>query len=358
MNRPETSPDRPNGFALAMVVFVLFVIGMLGSTAYTVVSLEADLALQNDDATEAGAIARAGLKRYLAEHLGIPEQGDTTEYTIGRGTAKVSAYFMSEDVSDDTRHLYLVTSVGEVADPRYTEPSSKAATQYAWLQTEPIMRDAAVMASYDTVRIEYWGVVDGNDYSGGSCSESGEDVYGIAHRGQYQEFDPWCGGSGCVNVDGRPADEDSLWATHSGMEDRVRVRWDVLTDPDFPIEYDGVFPNFWQLPSDEYPVVRTSTNFTASSSISGGRGVLIVPGRLTISSGFQWNGIVMAGEVADTSWRWWRIFGMMIIGMNGSDGYVRWGGMPLIYYDVCRAIDASNALSYFEPVEGSLWEEG
>lgn len=355
---PAAPPSpRPNGFALALVVFVLFVIGMLGATAYTVVSLEADLALQNDDALEASSVARAGLGRYLGEHLGIPESSDTTSYAIGRGTANVTARFLSEDPSDDTRHLYVVTSVGEVADPRYPQPATATVSQHAWLQLEPIRRDAAFMTSYASANFNNYAIIYGDDYSGGSCSESGEDVLGVAHRGGYSATDPfWC--SGCIDIDGDPDPDDNVYSSHADFEDAVGIRWDVLTDPTFPVDYDQTFPNFWSLPSDEFPVIRTTENFTASSSISGGRGVLIVPGRLTISSGFQWNGIVMAGEIRDMTWQWWRVYGMVIVGMNDTDSYFNIAGMPLIYYDVCNVIDASNSLAYFTPVDGSWWEEG
>lgn len=343
--------DRDQGgFAFAFVVFVLFIIGVLGSSGYTVVQLEADMSLKNDDYLEASAVARAGLARYLGEHLGIPE--DTVEYSIGTGTASVSARYIDEVNAAENIDLYLITSTAEVTDPRYpNSPSTRTIRQFARLHREPIARNAALQASYSSIALNYYYYVSGYDISGASCADSGEDVYGIAHRGSVSTF-AW----GTMTFQGDPSAHANVYGNHTTYMDSLAVRWDVLSDPDFPVEYDQTFPNFWSLPPDEYPIVRTTQNFTANSSHSG-RGVLIVPGRLSIQSGFSWEGIILAGEVGDTSWQWFVIYGMLLVGLNGTDSAFTWNGLPIIYYDVCAAIDASNSLAWFEPIAGSAWEE-
>ena len=349
----STREDDRGGFAFAFVVLVLFVIGVLGSAGYTVVKNEADLALGTDDAMEASAVARAGLARYFGEHLGIPD--DTASYAIGSGTAEVSARFIAEFDPTNEIDLYLVTSVGSVADGRFENtPATRTIRQYAYLQREPIARQAVMQTSYSNVTIQYYYFIDGDDYSGGTCAESGENVYGVGHRGSFSTGYFSYGGS---SVDGSPSASAKLYNTWQEAYDSVGLRWDVLTDPDFPIEYDQTFPNFYTLPADEYPVIRTTTNFTATSSHSG-RGVLIVPGTLTIGSSFSWDGIILAGSVGDTSWKVWSVYGMMIVGMNNADATLTWSGIPILYYDVCSAISASNSLAWFEPIEGSAWEEG
>ena len=344
---------RQRGFAMAFVVFVLFMIGILGSAGYSVILLEADMALQSDDALEAGAVARAGLARYLGEHLGIPD--DTTTYSVGAGTAIVTARLIAHHDTAAAIDLYLIRSEGQVADPRFpNSPASRVVTQYAYLHTEPIARVAPLQMSYSSVRLEWFGTVWGYDTSLiGACEHTGEDLYGVAHRGSLTlgSFFGWT-----PSVDGTPADDINL-GSHAAVYDSAGVRWDVLSDPDFPIEYDGTFPNFWTLPADEFPVIRTSENFTLTSSHSG-RGVLIAPGVLTFSSGFSWDGIILAGSVADLTYKSFTIYGMLIAGLDGTDSSVTWRGFPYIYYDACNAVDASNSVAYFEAVDGSWWEEG
>lgn len=341
------------GFALAFVVFTLFMIGILGSAGYSVIALEADMALQSDDALEAGAVAKAGLARYLGEHLGIPE--DTTTYAIGGGTAIVTARRIAHADTAAAIDLYQIKSEGLVADPKFpNSPASRVVTQYAYLHTEPIARVAAAMLSYSSVTFNFFGTVWGYDGSvPGTCEHSGEDLYAVAHRGSLSVTDYF---GWLPTVEGSPSRGINL-NTHAAVYDSVGLRWDVLTDPDFPVDYEGTFPNFWALPADEFPVIRTAENFTANSSHSG-RGVLIVPGRLTFSNGFTWDGIVLAGELADITYQSFYIYGMLIAGLDNSDNTMYWRGYPFIYYDACNAVDASNSLAYFEAIEGSWWDQG
>ena len=261
--------------------------------------------------------------------------------------------------------LWLLESEGFVVDPVNPEsPARRVVTQYAHLFNESVGRHAAATLSYSTIEFDDWGQVRGNDHSGTSCAESGtEGLAGLVHRGTAQITPQWdsvgmpLGGSppswGTGRVVGVPVAARAL-ADHDAVYDSVGVRWDILTDPNFPVEYDGVRPDFGSLPSDEYPLVRVNGDLYAGSSWSG-RGVLIVTGEVDFGSGFYWDGIVMAGEVEDTDRIFW-IRGMLIGGLNGGGGTLEIDGYPLIYYDVCSALDASEALAYFEPVGETWWE--
>ena len=89
-----TRPDAA-GFALAMVVFLLFAVAIAGLTGYQIVSVEAALASGNGDANLALTVANGGLHRYVAERIG--EAGADT-YLIGRGSVTV----WSEPLKVDT----------------------------------------------------------------------------------------------------------------------------------------------------------------------------------------------------------------------------------------------------------------
>ena len=65
-------PHDATGFALAMVVFLLFAVSIAGLTGYQVVSVEATLASGNGDSEVALVAANAGLHRYVGDRIGEP----------------------------------------------------------------------------------------------------------------------------------------------------------------------------------------------------------------------------------------------------------------------------------------------
>ena len=67
---PWPAQDR-GGFVMVMVVFLLFAVAVAGATGYQLVSAEAALASGAGEAQEALAAARAGLERYVGEHIGV-----------------------------------------------------------------------------------------------------------------------------------------------------------------------------------------------------------------------------------------------------------------------------------------------
>jgi hypothetical protein len=136
----------------------------------------------------------------------------------------------------------------------------------------------------------------------------------------------------------------------SEIYDSVGLRWDILSDPDFPIEFDGVLPNYASIPADSFPVVRVSGYFNPGSSWSG-RGLLIVAGELDARASFVWEGIVLAGAVDDIHEG--HIRGMLVAGLDGPNYYddVYWRG-TLRYYS-CNVYGANETLSYLELVENT-----
>jgi hypothetical protein len=348
-----------DGFVLLVVVFVLFAVGMAAATGYAVVNLEADLSSQAEESAQALAVARGGLERYMGEHLGIPE--DSTVVALPEGSAVVRARRVAIEDSVAGLHLYLLESEGTVIDPVNPDsPARERVSQYARLHTRSVGRHAAALLSYQNVSITNWGQVRGNDHGSLSrCPEAGSEGYpGIVHRGtaaitpQWDSISiglgapapPWSSSGAVVGVGAAVA----AFPNHDALFDAVGVRWDILTDPDFPVEYDGVRPGWGSLASNDYPVVRWNGDLSAGSFWSG-RGVLIVTGTLTPRTGFVWDGLILAGELADTDRFFW-VRGMLVAGMNGARNSVTLDGFPYIFYDVCSALAASESLAYFEPL--------
>ena len=78
-------PHDASGFALAMVVFLLFAVAIAGLTGYQVVSVEATLASGNGDSDVALITANAGLHRYVGDRIGEPA---ADSFLIGGGVLR------------------------------------------------------------------------------------------------------------------------------------------------------------------------------------------------------------------------------------------------------------------------------
>jgi hypothetical protein len=139
----------------------------------------------------------------------------------------------------------------------------------------------------------------------------------------------------------------------SAAYDSVGLRWDILSDPAFPVDFDGVLPNYGSLPADSFPVVRVHGYFNPGSSWSG-RGLLIVNGELDAASGFVWDGIVLAGSMDDIHEG--SVRGLLVAGLDGPNPYssVYWQGTIGFYS--CLVNPANESLSYMELLENTLFE--
>ncbi len=346
--------DR-RGFALAMVVFLLFAVAVAGATGFQVVSSEFALARQNRDGQQALAVARAGMSRYLGESVG--SVGDTVLYAIGNGVATVTAKRVL--IQDSLNHLYYIESTGEVNDIRTPLlPARRTVGTYAWHRMSPIRLKGTVWVSGGNTTISNtsswlgWATsVNGFDAATSSdCAGGG--TAGV--RGAVK-------GSGSVSVSGGasltgPAPSSVSYGNYSAMYDTVGVRWDILSSASFPVDFDGSPPNWGSIPADSFPIVRYRGNLDANWSWSG-HGVLIVTGRLTFASfnSFSWDGIVLAGTLGNVgSLDYPTIRGMLIGGLNAANGNVTVRGD--IRYHSCNAYKANRSLSYLEVVDNTLFE--
>ncbi|NJD20856.1 MAG: hypothetical protein FIA95_16425, partial [Gemmatimonadetes bacterium] len=280
--------DR-GGFALALVVLMLFAIAVAGATGYQVVSSEFTLAQQNRDGQEALAVARAGLQRFVGEQVGT--LGDSVAYAIGDGIATVTARRVYSP--DASGHLYYVRSVGEVADARMPLlPATRTVGTYVWHRLAPIPQRGPLWVSGGTTTFSGSATVSGADMAGaGLCPGSGPKV-GFLRGGSVSPTP-----SGGAYVSGSPPSVS--FGSYAAFYDSVKVRWDALSDSNFPVDFEDYFPNFATLPADSFPTVRFNGNRTLSWT--SGRGVLIVTGRLTLSWFFDWDGIILAGSLGDVA---------------------------------------------------------
>ena len=72
MRIPARLRSDRGGFALVMVIFLLFAVALAGTTGYQLTSTEHELATGGEASEEALSVARAGIERYVGERIGVP----------------------------------------------------------------------------------------------------------------------------------------------------------------------------------------------------------------------------------------------------------------------------------------------
>jgi hypothetical protein len=343
------SGKNQEGFALALVVLLLFAIAVAGATGYQVVSTEAFQSQQSAETTQALAVAQGGLDWFIGAQRGLVP--DTATYNINGGiavitTRKVATLSTEED-------LYLVRSEGTFTDRRYPQiPAVRVASQYAVYKKVPFNVFAPVLTTSNLVRVMGLANVDGSDhaYAGQCAGAPTAPQAGVAARSNIQTS-----GGGVISGDppGLPL------GNFDTVVDSVGLAWDVYGDPTFPVDFDDTWPNFASLPGDSFPVIRRTGDFSPNWTRSG-RGVLIVTGTLMIPdfSFWYWNGIVVAGDLQDVGqWGFWTLEGAMVAGQGSamSSWDMENGDID---YQSCYVTWAGRSLAHLSKISGSWWEEG
>lgn len=345
MTAPHGSAPAParGGFVVVVVVFMLFAISVAGATGYLVVSSDFNMSRHSTHAAEALAVAHGGLQRFVSEQIGTVN--DSAVYAMGDGIATVTAREVFE--YDSINHIYYVRSEGTVADVSAPgSPARRVVGGYAVRRARPLAHHAAVMIAANTIEVENGGIAKGIDRSTTSTCQGGgaSPVTGAIATSTVVVYDG--------TLTGSPPSES--WPGGAvEMYDSVGLRWDVLVDPGFPMEFENTPPDFAALPADSFPLVRYTGNLAASSAWSG-RGVLIVTGLFDPYASFHWDGIVLAGAVDDIPEG--LIHGMLIAGLNGANPYPVVDLWAQVEYDSCRVYAANESLSYLVLIENSVIE--
>lgn len=335
------------GFVLAFVVFMLFAISVAGATGYLIVSSEYSMSAHSGEGSEALAVARAGLERFVAEHVGtVP---DTTAYAMGNGVVVVTTRKVVEQGT--LTHLYYIKAEATVTDIRTPNtPARRTVGAQAILRRRPLPQMAALITSATTVSVHAFGSANGTDAdtpatcpTGGAPSIAGavaqSSVLGTTTGVPLSEL--WPGG----------------W---TAVRDSIRVRWDVLSAPGFSVDFENTLPALGSIPADSFPIVRY-TGGTTILSTSGrhNKGVLIVTGTLRPWFLFNWDGIVLAGDIGDAF--------LSFLGGGSVDGFLI-GGLDAdnspsslevrtdVRYHSCAVYGANESLSYFELLPNTFYE--
>lgn len=334
-------PDR-RGFTLAVVVFLLFAIGVAAATGFQVAASEQAMAMHGSDGARARAVAEAGLGLFVGEHVGLAVPTDTV-YNLADGTATITAWRVSDVAGQDP--VYAISSRGEVLDPRFASaPAVRVVREFYALRRLPIVPLGAL--SHSGWVISQGATVSGHDEAlAGECFGAGASIAGIAVGIAFFNL----GGSisGSPNVRNLGSQANLL----NGLE---TIPWTALTNPEFPVDYEH--PVAWPAPPPGiYPSIRWNGDLYAYEGRSG-RGVLIVDGFLILQDNFRWDGVILArGLNSPASSIDYEIKGMLVAGLAGAPS-ATWIRSGEIEYNSCHVRAAMQRLAYLQPVANSWWE--
>ena len=321
---------------------MLFAISVASATGYLIVSSEFSMAKHSSDGAAALVVARAGLHRFIAEQIGVV--GDSVSYALGNGVALVTSrrLFAQDSVTD----MYYIRSEGTVTDIfAPNSPARRVVGGYAIHRRRPLAHHATVMVSTNRIDVANGGQIDGIDRdNSGTCSGGGaSDITGAITEVTVTE-------AASTDLEGTP--EFETWpGGYAEMLDSIGLRWDVLSDPNFPVEFQNTLPNFASLPADSFPIIRYTgwvvANFT-------GRGVLIIDGMFDPGPSFNWDGIVLAAEVDDITEG--HLDGLLVGGLDGPNPYSTIDFRLRSHYHSCAVYAANETLSYLELIENTVFE--
>lgn len=354
MNGQVVGRRDEEGFALFLVVILLFTVGVLGATGYQIAVLSSDLALQGKEGQRALSIARAGVQRYMAR-IGVP--ADTATYSMDGGDAVVTSRLVAQ--TSDTTSMYLVKGEGVYLDPASENtPARRVVYQFAERREVPFDFEAVITLASGSLVVQSNGRVDGDDQaSNGACSQTSVDIAGamvgpgsVTYSGSALEGSP-------DTIRAGAPDPFSV-GTYQAVIDSIGIAWDVLTDPAYTPDFEDRWPT--GVAADSFPVIRFNGNRTASGWQSG-RGVLIVDGVFRPMLYFDWEGIILAEEIrpVTSGYSWYdsyRVDGIVVSGLGGGAGTWTVTQYADIEYNRCHAYRAARSLGYFRPVEDAWWE--
>jgi hypothetical protein len=340
MMRPPR--DERRGFVLAFVVFMLFAISVTGATGYMMVASEWEMSNHSGQGAEALTVARAGLERFVAEQIGAV--GDSVSYALGDGVALITTRKLYEQ--DSLTHVYYVRSEGTVDDIfSPNSPARRVVGGYAVHHKRPLAHHAMVMIGANRIDVANGGEIDSIDRDNAvTCTGGGATpITGAIAAITVTEAD-------ANDIQGVPDWE--IWSGGSSeIVDSIALRWDVLSDPDFPVEFENTLPDFGSIPSDSFPIIRYTgwvyANFT-------GRGLLIIDGVFDPGSSFTWDGIVLAKHTDDIIQG--HLDGFLVAGLEGPNMYSTVDYRMRTHFHSCDLNGANETLSYMELLENTIFE--
>ena len=341
---------RPDsGFALPMVVFLIAIVTLLLTAAFTKVSADRRIADASGANVNAMAIAKAALQQYLGTRTLRPADGDSVRINVTGGYGDVIATVITRPPDTLSNWIFVMRAVGHVIDPTQGKDPQAVRTiaQFAQWQTGRMDTKAAYVAidgfnqhnsAADTI------------YGADSASCGAPTVYALMTKNINP---PNTNAPNVITGTGSSPSVQNTW-TMNALVDSLNLDW-------FGILAGGITPDYTTYSDNAtYPTYLISGSLTTPANMNG-TGILIVQNDLTITGlgTARWKGIILVGgriifQAGTHTINWvggTRIQGMAIVGLNQGGTKTDLGDYPAyIQYNSCRIRDALSKLTGFAPI--------
>jgi hypothetical protein len=306
------------GATLPLTVIVLAVMAVAVAISYARVSTERVISADSKAQFGAFAVAQSGLNRYLSNLNGKPAglgPWGANYNDLPGGTARVDMVMLRESTSTLLPAVYVITSRGRyTAARRYnslTPSAERTVATYALWTPAPLDMNASV-TSLSGLTLQ--GNSNNTHLSGVDNCGAQTSIAGVAV--------PDGGYNGAAGpIDGSPDNAANFLGTPGvagTAKDQVEIDWPgIVAWPNTSIMPDLVYNGAnWPADFSNWPIIRVNNHPGALLDLpSGGKGILIVTGDLTISGGKEWDGLIMVGGVLRSNGNN-TVYGATITGLN------------------------------------------
>lgn len=303
--------DR-RGFALPVVILIVALLTVLLTTGLSRARTERQIAQASDETSEALTVAQSGLQTYLGTVATRPADGDSVRINVTGGYANVVVHLVRRPADTTQRSLYLVRSTGVVINPDSgaAARAQRTIAQFAEWEAGYILRRGALTAANGVRKRNGSGTMRiwGHDYSG--CSPTAASIPGMRATSDTMGVP-----NPVVDYQGAPPVILEGPAAGAAVATQTAINWAGALGGDLTPDYTS-FQNF----DFSYPIQRVIGDVSRSVA-SGGSGLLIVSGDLTITGFFFFQGIILVGGAIhfdDDSWV--VIRGLVVSGLNEQLG--------------------------------------
>lgn len=291
-----------------MIVLVVLVgLTILGAAGLTITRDDIRQSENLEASTEAFYAADAGLQMYLG---GNNDGSSAAGYTIGASSVTVTPTGLTTLAGG--QGMFRIRSVATHTDPAGATTSRAVSALAVYKPGTPVTVTAALASGTGLLKNGDSGTISGQDLASPSdprCPQlPGPDVAGVTvPSGGYSQ-------TGGTTV----PDSIDYQTTATDVLNGTGIDWANLSEdgggnPDYTIPPDS-WPNFDNVPEDEWPVIYVDGNVEVAPEQSG-RGTVIVTGNLAMSGSFEWDGLILVGGYM-TSNGYQTVTGGMITGLN------------------------------------------
>jgi Tfp pilus assembly protein PilX len=355
---PGTDRRPRRGFVLPTTILVVTLLTVMLAAAFILVSADYRTTLNAFASARALALAQAGLQNYLSVgHNLLALTQDSTTYTFSNGWASVIARRLRDSTTTAPLQpaLWVVEAIGfDTVRALSGQPNGqRAVAQFATLQPGNLPARAAITAANgDSMIGAGANPVDGRNFAfaiTGCTIPARADTMGLTVPGPAGPAGGYVGpGGNDVNgVKGVGASIEYR-SSASAVIDSTRIDWAKLVAGQFTPDFVGVLP-------DAGNNTYQSHYFVGNLTIDAGqrRGLLVVTGNVTFSSGAHWDGVIIAGGYIDFGPSF-TLHGMAITGLNGTPGRNRINrAAGTIEWDWCYSHASIASLMYLVPIKNA-----